>query len=105
MPIQLSVWERRDNGDRETMGNTAVELCRIVRKRDGITSSRFYWSGSENIVVLTEGETAALDAPQQGAPADYLRLAFVLADNARLTLSMRLGEPRQALETYRQAGR
>lgn len=62
MPIQLSVWERRDNGDRETMGNIALELCRITRRLKGITSSRFYWYGSESIVFLNEGEAAAFSS-------------------------------------------
>ena len=105
MPIQLMICERRDNGDREAMGNTALELCRIIRRRDGIAAARFYWSGSENIVFLTEGEATALDTPAQAAPADYARSAFVLADNARITLNMRLAEPRDALQTYRSAGR
>jgi hypothetical protein len=47
MAIQLYIWERRDSGSRETMGNTALELCRIIRKRKGINSARFYWAGSE----------------------------------------------------------
>ena len=105
MPIQLSVYERRDSGDRETMGNTALELCRMTRKLKGITSSRFYWVGSESIVILTEGETAALNAPASAYPAGSARLAFTLADNARMTLSMRLAEPRDAVQSYRRAGR
>ena len=105
MPIQLIIWERRDNGDRETMGNTALEVCRIFRARDGITSARFYWSGSERVVFLTEGEAAALDTPGQAAPAEYGRAALVYADNARLTLSIRLTEPRASVDAYRAAGR
>jgi hypothetical protein len=108
MPIQLVIWERRDNGNREIMANSALELCRIIRKREGITSSRFYWSGSEAVVFLTEGEAVALNAPLAGleaVPADYTRLGFVLADNARQTLNMRLAEPRAADASYRAAGR
>ncbi|HEY41268.1 MAG TPA: hypothetical protein G4O18_05355 [Dehalococcoidia bacterium] len=105
MPIEISIWERRDNGDREVMGNTSVELCRIVRGRDGIRSAKFYWSGSERVVSIIEGETEALNAPATAAPADYARLAFTLADNARNLMTLRLGEPRDALQTYRAAGR
>lgn len=105
MPIQLMIWERRDNGDRETMGNTALELCRIMRRRDGITSSKFYWSLSETIVFLTEGEAAALDTSGQAAPADYYRAGLAFGDNARQVLNIQLAEPRDALETYRAAGR
>ncbi|MBI4764317.1 MAG: hypothetical protein HY787_06910 [Deltaproteobacteria bacterium] len=56
MPIQLTIWERRDKGRRETMENKAFELCRLRRKSGGITSARFYWSGSDEIVFLVEGE-------------------------------------------------
>jgi hypothetical protein len=105
MSIQLTVYERRDNGDREVMGNTALELCRIMRRLKGITSARFYWYGTESVVFLAEGETAALNTVGQAAPADYFRLGFVLADNARVTLNMRLVDPRESIQTYRAAGR
>jgi hypothetical protein len=105
MPIQLTIYERRDNGSREVMGNTAVEACRIIRKLKGITSSRFYWTGTESIVFLTEGEAAALNTIAQVVGADYWRLGFTLADNARVTLNMRLADPRESLQTYRAAGR
>jgi hypothetical protein len=107
MPIQLQVWERRDNGNREGMGNASIELCRIVRKVKGITSCRFYWSGTEIIVSLTEGETAALN--DFGLSGDQLakfnQLLFTLADNAKWTLNLRLVEPRDAVASYRSAGR
>jgi hypothetical protein len=107
MPIQLSVWERRDNGNREALGNAALEACRIVRKVKGITSCRFYWSGSEYIVVLTEGETAALNGTGYSADqlAKYNKLGLIVADNAKQTLNLRLTEPRDALASYRSAGR
>ena len=105
MAIQLTIWERRDSGDRATMGNTALELCRITRKLDGISSSRFYWTGVDNIVVLNEGETVALDnAGQVGGP-EYMRLAFTMGDNARIIMNTRLTDPRDAIQTYRATGR
>lgn len=105
MAIQLSIWERRDSGNRETMGNTALELCRLSRKREGITSARFYWSGPEEIVFWVEGETTALDTPAQGNLADYARLGFLLSDHARMSLNKRLMDPRAGVENYRVAGR
>jgi len=102
MPIQLWIWERRDNGDREVMGNSALELSRATRGKDGITSAKFYWYRADTVVLLTEGETAALDALP---PVDSMAAALALADNAKGTLEMRLEEPRDALETYRSAGR
>jgi hypothetical protein len=105
MPIQLNILERRDGGSRETMGNTALELCRLVRKNKGITSARFYWSGSEDIVFWVEGEASALDNPDPATLADYSRLLFTLADNARMTLTKRLADQKTSLQTYRNAGR
>ena len=103
MPIQLTIWERRDNGNREVMGKTALELCRIFRKSDGVTSSRYYWTG-DGVAFLTEGEATALDTISPEAQQDYSRAAFVLMDNARPTLNIRLQEARDALK-MRDAGR
>lgn len=105
MPIQLTVMERRDNADRRELGNTVLALCRAARARDGITSSKFYWYWTDTIVVVTEGETAALDAPGTAAPEEYARAGFALADMARLVMNWRLAEPRAGEETYRRAGR
>ena len=103
MPIQLTVFERRDNADRDALGNAALALCRAVRARDGIRSSRFYWIGADNIAILTEGEAAALDAEDTRPELD--RALFALTDLARGTTSWRLLEPRAGVEAYRRAGR
>ena len=105
MSIQIQIWERRDGGSREPMGNTALELCRVIRKTKGINSARFYWSGPDEIVFLVEGEEAALGNPDQATLADFARLGFILSDNAKQTLSKRLMDPKAGLENYRMAGR
>ena len=105
MPLQLNIFERRDSGDRETMGNLALAITRITKARDGIRSCRFFWHGVDNIVFLTEGEAEALNNPAAAAPADMARLVFDMADNARQTLNWRLSEPRASEEAYRAAGR
>ena len=102
MSIQLIVLERRDSADRVALGNAALAACRIIRTRDGIRSSRFYWYGADTVVILTEGEAEALDAP---IDEDYARAAFDLSDLARMTMDWRLVEPRVGEETYRLAGR
>ncbi len=102
MPIQLYAFERRDNADRRELGNTALALCRAARAREGISSSRFYWYGPDTVVILTEGEATALDAPTS---ADAAKALFALADLARLVMNWRLAEPRAGEETYRRAGR
>jgi hypothetical protein len=107
MPIELQIWERRDSGNREIMGNLAVQLTRIVRARDGISSCKFYWgigTHIENLVAITEGELEALNNPAATAPSDYLKAALTLCDHARCTLSMRFQDPRAAVEGLRQLG-
>jgi len=105
MAIQLLIWERRDGGDRVTMGNTALELCRIIRQTKGIISCRFYWSGPDELVFLSEGEAAALNTPDQATLADYTRFGFILADHARMIVNKRLIDPREGLQAYLTAGR
>ena len=105
MPIQLNIYERRDNGDREAMGNLALAMTRIVKAREGIRSSRFFWYRWDNIVFITEGEAEALNSPGSAAPGDMARAVFDLADNARETLNWRLSEPQASEGTYRAAGR
>ena len=107
MAIQISIWERRDNGNREIMGSTALELCRIMRKNKGINSARFYWSGSEEIVFIAEGEDSALDSLPKVLDwgSDYAKLAFTLADLARLTLNKRLMTPQTGAQNYQLADR
>jgi len=91
MPIQLYVFERRDDVVAEALENVALDVCRNLRAREGIHSSRFYWHGSDSVVILTEGETVALDAR---ADRNLARAAFVLAVLARTTMNWRLDEPR-----------
>ena len=107
MPIQFQVWERRDSADRNALGNAALDLCRANRAIEGIRSNRFYWSGADAVVFLTDGETAALNDLGDNAKitADQARAIFTLSDLAKATLSMRLAEPRAGEETYRRAGR
>jgi hypothetical protein len=107
MAIQISIWERRDNGSREIMGSIALELCRILRKKSGINSARFYWAGSEEIMFLCEGEESALDSIPRVLDwgPEYAKLAFALADIARLTLNKQLITPQTAAQNYQLAGR
>ena len=105
MPIQLRIWERRDGADRREIGNTALAMCRIIRRGDGITSSKFYWYGPDRVVMLTEGEAAALDTLGPASLEDYDRAVFELADMARIIMDWRLVDPRAGEESYRLAGR
>ena len=107
MPIQIQVWERRDSADRNALANAALDICRASRATEGIRSSRFYWSGADTVVFLTDGETQALNDLGDGSKvtADQARALFTLSDLARATDSRRLAEPGAGQEIYRRAGR
>ena len=97
MPIQFSVYERRDNGDRDEMAKAALEICRISRKTQGITSARYYWTG-DSIAFITEGESTAINKIATTDQKNYYRAAFILMDNTRTTLNLNLQEPREAVQ-------
>jgi hypothetical protein len=110
MPIQLQIWERRQNGDRQLMADAALFFCRAVRQTKGITSSRFYWSGTERMVLLTQGEGPALNAPFSGFTGDRNQLAkhtYDIQDHVTVPFNIRLTEPQAevVVESYRSAGR
>ena len=102
MAIQQVIMERRDNADREALGNAAVAVCKASRVQDGISSARFFWYGADTIVFLIEGDGAALDGP--GTP-ESAAAAFAMSDLARLVSNWRLIDPRAGVDTYRRAGR
>jgi hypothetical protein len=102
MPIQLTIFDRRDSSGRLELGNAAFALCKAVRSQEGIISSRYYWNATDTIVILSEGSTEALDS--QGS-AEFIKAAFDVGDMARLTLNLRLMDPQVGVENYRMAGR
>ena len=102
MPIELQIYERRDNTNLEDLGNAALNVCRAWRAREGIRSARFYWYAVDIVVFWIEGEAEGFNAP---ADANSARAGFNFADLARRTMSMRLSEPRAGEEAYRLAGR
>ena len=105
MPYRLFMFERRDNGDRNDMAMAALGWCRAIRKTAGINSAKFYWSGTESIGILLEGEGPALNSPNAGMdPADG-KFGFDLGDNARMTNDIQLAEAKAGEETAKAAGR
>ena len=104
MPYRLMIFERRDNASREEMANTALAICKGMKKVDGINSAKFYWSGLDNIVFLTEGTMEALNSGGGNNP-DIIKLAFDLSDLTKQTMNILLAEPRAGEEAYRSAGR
>jgi len=102
MPIQLTIFERRDNIERLNLGNAAFSLCKAIRAHDGIISSRYYWYGTDTVVIMTEGSAAALDSLDS---AEVITAAYNVTDLARMTTHWRLMDPQVGVENYQKAGR
>ena len=102
MPIELQIYERRDNTNLEDLGNAALNVCRAWRATEGIRSARFYWYAVNTVIFWIEGEAQGLNAT---ADANMARAVFDFADLARRTMAMRLSEPRVGEEAYHLAGR
>ena len=107
MPFQLGIFERRDNGERVAMAQAALAACRAMRQTKGITSARYYWSGSEQIVILVQGEGPALANAASGNPAEFAKASLDLQDHTKTIMNIRLTEPQAEIvtESYRSAGR
>jgi hypothetical protein len=106
MPTRIAIWERRDNGDRNVMGLAALALCREARKADGISSAKFYWGGTEDIVFLFEGEAPGIGAPFASGDAAILgKATFDMADNAKQIRNYVLAGAKAGEDAYKASGR
>ncbi len=102
MAIQLTRWERRDNADRNALGNAALEACRASRRVEGTQSCRFYWSSTDGIAILWEAESPLVF--DQPPTADQARAIFQLDDLAHPLAMERWADPRTGQDAYRLAG-
>ncbi len=100
MPVSYSRWDRRDAADRNAMGAAALDLCRAMRAMDGVADSRFYWTGTDSLVLLTHANGGTLASPPsaQAAAAN-----FALGDLARQTSAETWLDPSQGMEMYSRA--
>ncbi len=103
MALRATYWERRDNADRQALGNTAYDFCRALRGPKGMRNCRYYWTNADTIVILGDAESAEV-FDQPGTP-ELGKAAFALSDLARSVRDERWIDPRQGVEAYRQAGR
>ncbi len=64
------------------------------------------FKASHSVVWLIDGKPSALNTPYAGSSVDEVaKLAFDLADQARLTMDIQLGEAKAGEETVKTAGR
>lgn len=95
MPMQISRWQRYPDADRNALAGAALRFCPSHRVLEGVRT-RFYWVTANEIVVLSEAESAAaLNAIQPGDEprAEIAQAAFDLSDVAWMTQTFRAGEP------------
>ncbi len=101
----MYMYDRRDSGDREVLGNAAYALCKNAKKKEGITSAKFYWAG-DSIIILMEGEGQALNSPGNAVPQEQnAKPGMDMIDHSRLTTDIRLTEPKASEAAYRAGGR
>jgi hypothetical protein len=99
----LTKWKRREDSDREALGNAAFVFCREQAGEAGVSSCRFFWTNSDEVAVLAESESAQVfDEPPK---PEMTRALFGLADIARQTATERWIDPRDGMAAYRAAGR
>ena len=106
MSYRFILCERRDNADRVAMANTALAICREVKKSEGIVSAKYYWSGPDKIAFLVEGEPRILNGGVGAAnPVEMGKLLFTLSDLSRQTMDIILADPGLGAQAYQNAGR
>jgi hypothetical protein len=103
MAIIVGRWERRDGADLDAFGSAALAYCQAIRARDGVRTSRFFWTSPDQIVVQTEADSQQVfDQPPDATAAKAL---FALSDLARTSDTERWMDPRDGQRAYRSAGR
>lgn len=104
MAVGISNYRRRPGVDRNEMALAALQLCRTLRGRDDIQSSRLFWDGWNDITIITEGGPTMWN--QDGTPEPAMMTALSgLADLADLTGDSRLAEAKAGQDAYEAAGR
>ena len=101
--LMVTKWDRRDTASREDFGAAALRLCRASKGREAVSSSRYYWSNPDQVVVVNQ--TDDLSA-YWSAPGEALGAAlFAMADLATMGGQEQWADAGQGTATYREAGR
>ena len=103
MALGITLWRRKDGADRNELALAALQVCRVWRSRDDISSSRLFWRGWNDIAIVTEGDDTMFDF--RGTDPDMAKASSGLADLADVVDWYQLGEARQAQQAYEAAGR
>ena len=61
MPIGIQVWQRKDGADRNELALAALQVCRVMRGYDDVSSSKLFWGGWNTIALIAEGDDTMFD--------------------------------------------
>ena len=77
----VSKWDRRDGATREQLGTAALQACREFRGHPSVTSSRYYWSTPDQVVIANASDdlSAYWSQPSSSMGAALFSLAEVAA--------------------------
>lgn len=99
----VSKWERRDGATREQLGSAAFQACKEFRSHPSVTSSRYYWSTPDQIVIANGSDDLSAYWSQ---PSSSMGAAlFGLADVAAQTSNEQWIDAGTGQKNYEDAGR
>lgn len=101
MSYTVSHWSRRSEADRDDLGEAALEWCNAARAYAGASTARFYWTGPDDLVTVTEVRSA--DPFETTPPPELTSAMLHLADKARRVREERWIAPGEGEERYRAA--
>ncbi len=105
MPIGIQVWQRKDGADRNELALAALQVCRVMRGYDDVSSSKLFWGGWNTIALIAEGDDTMFDFRGNDADMAMAMATAGLADLADMVQGYQLGEAKAGQESYERAGR
>ncbi len=104
--LGILYWERFQDTDRDRWGNAALALCREMQALEDVNFARYFWVSPNEIAIIIAADTAVARDLAMGRPNSRVaRALFDFSDQSRLTREERMSDARQAMLTYRGAGR
>lgn len=101
--MMISKWERRDAATREELGVAALQACREFRAHPSVTSSRYYWSTPDQVVIANATDDLS---DYWSPPSSSMGAAlFDLADAATQVASEQWMDAGTGQKNYQDAGR
>lgn len=102
MPLEFTMWHRKDGADRNDLAFAALQVCRVLRGRDDVHSSRLFWQGWNDLAIVTEGEPTMRNGDGTPEPA-MAKATRELSDLADIAESYFMGEANRGQDAYKAA--